>query len=98
MEIKIPVLSFTSIRGLNSCRGFNGGRERERGEGGRERRWWNRCNRTKMGGGGEGIGAAQGFMSRVILLLTVAYYGNFLKLSVASAENNANRKWIIIGL
>lgn len=74
-------------------------RERERGEGGRERRWWNRCNRTKMGGGrGEGIGAAQGFMSRVILLLTVAYYGNFLKLSVASAENNANRKWIIIGL
>ena len=41
----------------------------------------------KRGGGG-----ARDFMSRVILLLTVAYYGDFLKLSVASAGNNANRK------
>lgn len=47
--------------------------------------------------GGE-KGGRQGFMSRVILLLSVAYYGDFLKLSVASAGNNANRKWIIIGL
>lgn len=41
----------------------------------------------------------EGFMPRLTLLLTVAYYGNFLKLRVGeNAGNNANRKRIIIGL
>lgn len=41
----------------------------------------------------------EGFMPRLTLLLTVAYYGNFLKLRVGErAGNNANRKRIIIGL
>lgn len=48
--------------------------------------------------GGE-KGAREGFMPRLTLLLTVAYYGNFLKLWVGeNVENNANRKRIIIGL
>lgn len=81
----------TRVEGLTQAEGMGkNGREERQGQSGVG---GSRCNRTKVEKGGR-----QGFMSRVILLLTVAYYGNFLKLSVASAENNANRKWIIIGL
>lgn len=74
-------------------------RERERKEEGEEEREReSSVSGIDVTGRRWGKRAAQGFMFRVILLLTVAYYGNFLKLSVASAENNANRKWIIIGL
>ena len=40
----------------------------------------------------KGEGGRCGFMSRVMLLLTVAYYGNFLKLSVASAAEQCKQK------
>lgn len=50
-------------------------------------------------GAGGGKREREGFMPRLTLLLTVAYYGNFLKLRVGGRREQCKQKTgIIIGL